>query len=176
MRGAPSGFACFIVRIRARTSAVARPSWLSPALPALPTPVAPETLTMPADDGLGSNDVNAERQSTSSETTRPEQAIGWAKARSLAFACRLPVAGEAPDSRMRLRRLGRAKLKSNERRRRNHCYQNARTAHLVVKAAWAQTPESKRLRSFGEPFRLDSRSLRFLSRSRMSVANADIRL
>ena len=59
-----------------------RSSRLSPALPTLPTPVAPETLTMPGHDGLGSDNVN-DRAPTGSAVRQqdPERAIGLAQAR-----------------------------------------------------------------------------------------------
>ena len=64
-----------------------RPSLLSPALPALPTPVAPETLTVPADDGLGSNNVNDRTPiGPAARQPDPEQAIGWAQARSFGIS------------------------------------------------------------------------------------------
>ena len=115
---------------------------------------------MPADDGLGSNDVNDRTPiGPAARQPHPEQAIGLAQARSFGvslvdrqlLAKRQILKDEAPAA-------GQSHVEqSNEPEEEgNHCYQNARTANPAVKGVWAQAPQSKRLRTFGEAQRFAS--------------------
>ena len=95
---------------------------------------------MPADDGLGSNDVNDRTPiGPAARQPDPEQAIGLAQVRSFdvslvdgqLLAKSQILKDEAPAA-------GQSQVEqSNEPEDEgNHCYQNARTADSAVKRTW----------------------------------------
>ena len=132
-----------------------RLSGLASALPTFAAPVAPESVAMPAHDGLGLDD-NHSRTPIHPTARQPNQdhAIALAQARpfSAAFVCgKLPAQREVFEDQTPVTRESQVEQPKKRRNLHNHCSQGARTANSAVKWECAQAPQSKRLRSFGEP-------------------------
>ncbi len=109
---------------------------------------------MPADDGLGSNDVNDRTPiGPAARKPDPEQPIDLAQARSFGTSVvdsELLAKREILEDETPAARESQVQQPNELEDEGNHCYQNARTADPAVKGVWAQTPQSKRLRTFGQ--------------------------
>ena len=91
-----------------------RLSGLASALPTFAAPLAPESVAMPAHDGLGLDDDHS-RTPIHPTARQPNQDHAIALAQTRPFSLRLYAAScrrSAKFSRIRLRRLGKAKLNS----------------------------------------------------------------